>query len=391
MGRRYISDSWDAVVAGYLGVDLAPGFLSRRKAALVAELFRPGKLIEVEGLSISPGGVVANTGLAMKRFGQRVALMGSVGHDPLGDIAVARLGELGVSSGIRRSSQAGTAYGIVVAPPGMDRIFLEDPGCNSVFTSKDIDYKTVARSRLFHFGYPPLMKRMWADGGVELCKVFKRVRKLGVATSLDMALPEPDSQAGKADWERILTRVLPYVDIFAPSIEEILFMMERKHYLRIMANLKGRDIVDHVPEALFKRLGDRIMALGVGVLMIKNGHRGAYIRTGDVNKLNSSTALHLPIGNWSHRSLWGSSFPAKVRQVRNASGAGDCAVAGFLTALLNGVKIEMAAQYAMLAGRDNLYGADAWSGLSDWRTMTDFITRRTKCRKRIDGQKPSRC
>ncbi|MFA7369427.1 MAG: carbohydrate kinase family protein, partial [Kiritimatiellales bacterium] len=146
------SFSLDAVVAGYLGVDIAPGFPAGRVSVSASELFRPGKLIETEGLSISLGGVVANTGLAMKTFGRRVELMGCVGCDALGDVVVTRLHEQGVTGGIRRNRRAGTAYGIVVAPPGMDRIFFEDPGCNGVFTSDDIDYETVAKSRLFHFG-----------------------------------------------------------------------------------------------------------------------------------------------------------------------------------------------------------------------------------------------
>jgi len=36
---------------------------------------------------------VANTGLAMLRFGQRVALLGCVGDDALGDLAVDRLAQ----------------------------------------------------------------------------------------------------------------------------------------------------------------------------------------------------------------------------------------------------------------------------------------------------------
>jgi sugar/nucleoside kinase (ribokinase family) len=73
--------------------------------------------------------------------------------------------------------------------------------------------------------------------------------------------------------------------------------------------------------------------------------------------------------------LWIKAFPTDPRRIKNACGAGDCAVAGFLTALLKGVEIEEAAQYAMLAGRDNLYGLDAFSGLSDWGAMTRLIER----------------
>ena len=333
------------------------------------------KLIETEGLSFSLGGVVANTGLAMKRFGQRVELMGSVGCDSLGGIVLAKLKRHQATRGICKHRRAGTAYGIVVAPPGMDRIFFEDPGCNAVFTARDIDYPTVAQSRLFHFGYPPLMQTLWAADGAELKTLFKQVRQLGVATSLDMTLPDSDSPAGKANWRNILAGTLPYVDVFVPSIEEILFMLEPAQYARILAQAAGGDMVDAIPPDLYEPLAARVLALGAKVVMIKAGHRGAYIQTGDIAKINSATALQLPAENWSQRQLWVKSFPADPLRIKNACGAGDCAIAGFLTALLRGVEIEQAVQYAMLAGRDNLYGLDAFSGLSNWAAMTRLIGR----------------
>ena len=313
----------------------------------------------------------------MKQFGQQIALMGCVGCDNLGEVVLTRLREYGVTRGIQRSCRAGTAYGIVIAPPGMDRIFFEDPGCNGVFTAADIDYKTVAQSRLFHFGYPPLMRKLWTNHGVELRKLLKRIRKLGVATSLDMTLPDSNSPAGKANWRKILTDTLPYVNIFVPSIEEILFMLAPDQYARLLAKAAGRDMVDIIPQKLYEQLAERIIPMGCSVLMIKAGHRGAYIQTGDVAKLNATTALKLPTSNWSQRKLWSKPFPADPRRVKNACGAGDCAVAGFLTALLKGKEIEQAAQYAMLAGRDNLYSLDTLSGLSDWAKMTRLIEHQT--------------
>ncbi len=361
------------MVAGYLGVDITPGFPAGRPAVPAAELFRPGRLIETAGLGISLGGVVANTGLAMKRFGQRVALMGTVGCDSLGDMVLSKLSAYEVAGGVRRNRRAGTAYGIVISPPGMDRIFFEDPGCNAVFTTRDIDFSTVARSRLFHFGYPPLMEKMLSSNGTELVRLFRRVRRLGVAVSLDMALPDSSGPGGNIDWQAILARVLPWVDIFVPSIEEILFMLEPDKYNRLLAAAAGKDMVDMVSQDLFDHLAGRILSLGVRVLMIKAGHRGAYVRTGDISKLNASTSLKLPVGNWSDRSLWAGPCPVSARRMKNACGAGDCAVAGFLSAVLKGVEIEKATRYAMLAGRDNLYGADAISGLRGWETMTRSI------------------
>lgn len=85
---------------------------------------------------------------------------------------VSRLAEHGMTSGIKRTHKAGTAYGIVIAPPGNDRMFLEDPGCNGIFTSRDINYDIVAKSRLFHFGYPTLMKSLFVNNGAELRDLF---------------------------------------------------------------------------------------------------------------------------------------------------------------------------------------------------------------------------
>lgn len=364
---------YDAVVAGYIGVDLTPGFPHARGVVPLSDIFRPGKLVEVEGLNFSLGGVVANTGLAMRKFGRRVALMGLVGNDMLGDFVAGQLKAEGLASGIRRTNKAGTAYGIVIAPPGTDRIFLEDPGCNGIFTSADINYDTVGKSRLFHFGYPTLMKGLFVNRGAELRRLLAGVRKMGVATSLDMTLPDPDSPAGKADWQAILAAVLPFVDVFVPSIEEILFMLEPRRYARILSAANGGEIMDAVSPDLVVRMGNRILAMGVKVLMIKAGHRGAYLRTGDIGQLNAATSLKLSAKNWNGRDLWIPAFPADPRRVRNACGAGDCAVAGFLAAMLEGAGIEKAGRYAMLAGRDNLYGIDALGGLSDWKRMTSKV------------------
>ncbi len=361
-------------MAGYLGVDLTPGFASTRTVVPFTELFRPGKLIETEGLHVSLGGVVANTGLAMRQFGQRVELMGCVGNDALGDMAMARLAQVGVSRGIRRNSQTGTAYGLVIAPPGSDRLFLEDSGCNGSFNADDIDYDVVSQSRLFHFGYPPLMQALWKNGGAELQTLLGRVRELGVAISLDMTLPDPDSPAGKADWQAILANTLPHVDVFVPSIEELLFMLEPKCFSLLLAEAAGGDMISVIPPEAYARLSERVIAMGVKILMIKAGHRGAFLRTGNLATFSApSSALCLsdPIG--CSRGIWISPFPVEAGRFCNASGAGDCAVAGFLSALLNGETIREAGNYAMMAGRDNLYGHDALSGLREWTHMASLV------------------
>src|SRR5690606_16738276 len=118
-----------------------------------------------------------------------------------------------------------TSYTVVLSPPGQDRIFLHAPGANNTFSAEDVPYERVPAGGIFHFGYPPLMARMYEDGGEGLASIFHRVKEAGAVTSLDMAMPDPKSPSGRADWRAILPRVLPHVDIFLPSVEEMLLML----------------------------------------------------------------------------------------------------------------------------------------------------------------------
>ncbi len=352
----------DAVVAGYLGVDLAPAFLPAAEGVSAGDLLRPGKLTEVGPLEISSGGVVANTGLAMAVLGSRVALMGLVGQDALGELLVGLLDRTGASLHIQRTASAPTAYGIVLAPPGVDRMFLECPGCNAAFTAADVDYDTVAVARLFHFGYPPLMPAMVADGGPELEMMFRRVRSMGVVTSLDMSLPDPDGAAAGVDWRILLARVLPQVDVFTPSVEELLFMLDPEQWARLVARADGGDVVDLIAADLLADLASDAVALGARIVLLKAGHRGGYLRTGDTTDLAGS--LLLSADDAGAEGVLLPPLPVDPERVINSCGAGDAAVAGFLTGLLRGRSPAEAGHLAMRAGRDSLYGADTTTGLA---------------------------
>ncbi|MFC1509645.1 carbohydrate kinase family protein [Candidatus Omnitrophota bacterium] len=369
-GKKY-----DVAVCGYLGVDLTPGFYETSGQLNPVNVFMPGSLTEVKDLSLSLGGVVANTGFALKLFNQQVVLMGLIGNDLLGEIALKILIEHGLSEGIMTTDTAGTAYGIVLSPPGIDRIFFESPGCNRYFTSSDINYETVAESRMFHFGYPPLMKEFYDNNGDELVTMFSRVKTLDVITSLDMTLPDPESESGNVDWKGILTRLLPYVDIFVPSLEEIVFMMKPELYSKITKNNTDGDMIDSVPEDSIYSIGKELIDLDAHIVIIKSGKLGAYLFTGDVRSLNDVPGMTLPEDRWNHREIRAHAFRIDSARMKNASGAGDAAAAGFLTAVLKGNDPVTALNYAMCTGRNNLYGMQATDGLTDWETMTQELNR----------------
>jgi sugar/nucleoside kinase (ribokinase family) len=182
-----------AMVAGHICLDIAPRLPASLKGGM-GNIFVPGKLTNVDEAVLSTGGAVSNTGLAMAKLGTEVLLDGKVGNDAFGSI-IKQLVGVERSKSFKTVEHQSTSYSIVLALPGIDRIFLHHPGTNDTFGADDIDYNAVKNCALFHFGYPPLMKRMYANGGHELIEMFKAVKSLGVTTSLDMSLPDPDSDS----------------------------------------------------------------------------------------------------------------------------------------------------------------------------------------------------
>jgi len=44
-------------------------------------------------------------------------------------------------------------------------------------------YELLRNARLFHFGYPPLMRLMFENHGAQLAELYRRARETGVTTS----------------------------------------------------------------------------------------------------------------------------------------------------------------------------------------------------------------
>lgn len=350
-------------------MDMVPRFQKKQEETNISRFLEPGKLIEIDGLDFSAGGVVANTGAAMRKFGSKVFLNGLIGEDLLGKTARDWFEKLNLSEGMQTTSKAGTGFSIVLAPPGIDRIFLESPGCNKIFDTGFINFEAVAQSKLFHFGYPPLLRQFYLNDGDELQSMFSRIRELGVITSMDFSLPNRQSEAGKQNWLHIMERVLPYTDIFVPSLEEALQIMIPDQYEKILLTVGDSDIVDHIPTSLIREIGEKIIDCGVKILLIKAGHRGIYLLTDDISPLNKERGLNLPESNWNYRELWCNAYPADPEKIKNATGAGDTAIAAFLAALLEGNTVETALRYAAIAGRNNLYCHDIYEELDDWQSM----------------------
>jgi sugar/nucleoside kinase (ribokinase family) len=342
----------DAIVAGHLCLDIIPD-LSTHVAGQFDSVFQPGKLINVGAASISTGGAVSNTGLALHRLGIDTRLIAKVGSDRLGQVVrqIVASHAAHLADGISSSTKTSTSYTVVISPPGSDRLFLHHPGANDDFCAADVRDEYLHNTRLFHFGYPPLMAGMFANNGAQLTEMYRRVKSLGLTASLDMALPDPDSPAGHANWLTILKNTLPLVDIFLPSLDEILFMLGRKMNSPLSARLLAE-------------VSDELLTMGTKVVVLKLGGHGLYLRTASASVLKSlGRACPSDLTAWANYENWS---PCYQVNVVGTTGAGDATIAGFLAALLRYMPPDEAMNTALAVGACNVEAADALSGIRSW-------------------------
>ena len=372
-----------ALVAGHICLDITPRFprdVSRRPG----DLLLPGSLTRVGRADIHLGGAVANTGLAMKRLGTDVSLVGKVGRDVFGDLIRGQLRTYGAEGGVVESDADSSSYSVILAVPGMDRAFLHHPGANDSFVSSDIPQTALEEAALLHFGYPPLMGEMFRCGGRELISVMKRARAAGLMTSLDMASVDPASEAGQADWEKILEGTLPLVDFFLPSAEELCYMLDRERYGRWRRRATGRDVTEALdPDRDIRPLAEKCMALGAKVLLIKCGAPGLYYRTAGEKKLAGLGAkAGLEFFAWAEKEGFERSYVPDA--VVSGTGAGDACAAGFLSALLKGRTLEQSLHVAAACGALSVSACDALSGLPGFTEVENRI--RSGWPKRGEGE-----
>lgn len=365
------TESYHVAAAGHICFDIIPKFPDTG-AKNISDIMTPGKLVNMGPVSTSTGGPVSNTGIGLHILGLDVRFMAKVGDDAFGSAVVEKLAGIASEEGIKVERGAHTSYTVALAPPGIDRIFLHHPGTNDTFNSHDVDYGLVGGARIFHLGYPPLMAALYANEGAELVEIFKKAKKTGATTSLDMSLPDPNSESGKAPWSTILPKLLPYVDIFLPSIEEAVFMMQRDRFVSMKQEHGGAELIDFFGVGDYTQLAGQFIEMGSKIVALKSGHRGFYMKTADKAKFKDmGHAAPTKPDNWSDRELWAPAY--HVDPIASATGSGDSSIAGFLSAYLNDEPIERCLRYANTVGSCNLTQLDALSGLKNWADTTALV------------------
>lgn len=350
------------MVAGHVCLDITPVFQTDAANSL-RDVFAPGKLIHVGNAVIHTGGAVSNTGLAMKKLGLGVKLVAKIGDDALGHVVLEKLNEYGSGDDLVVDAAASTSYSIVAAIPGIDRIFLHHPGANDHFAARDITEKMLEGICHFHFGYPPLMQSMYENNGVELISLFSKVKARGITTSLDMAMVDLNSPAGKTDWHALLRGLMPYVDFFMPSVEELGFMLDRGMYDAWNRQAEGGDItrILNIP-ADVEPLADALGAMGAKVVLIKCGAPGMLYKTAGENAMREILQVHsLSPAEWCDKAGFEESY--RAGEIVSGTGAGDTSIAAFIASMMRGYGADKCVKLAAATGACCVTAYDALSGL----------------------------
>jgi sugar/nucleoside kinase (ribokinase family) len=120
------------------------------------------------------------------------------------------------------------------------------------------------------------------------------------------------------------------------------------------------------------RLSGRMLDMGAAVVGIKLGECGLYLRTSsDRARLEAvGGALVADADAWRGRELCVPTFEVRVA---GTTGAGDCAIAGFLAGMLHGLIPERTMRAAVGAGAACCERPDATSGVPGWDALEERI------------------
>jgi len=301
----------DAAIFGLIVADLIAEPIDLRHPPA------PGGLQLIRSISLTTGGNVCNTGVAMRKLGMTVAAAGLVGQDVLGQAVLARLSAEGLdASAVFRTDKAQTSASIVAVEPSGERVFFHTAGATALLDADafrrcfDV-FQSCAIVQIGYFGLLPSLTP-------QLPKLLAELRKLAPQTRIALDTVNPP-----ADWEQLLP-ILPYLDIFAPSRTEAVALSGQTDPARMVAFFR-----QHMPR---------------GLIGIKLDAQGCYLD-------DTRAAVFIP---------------SYQIQVVDTTGAGDTWFGGLLTALRHKMPLEQAGRFANRAAADCCTALGASAGVHNF-------------------------
>lgn len=135
-------------------------------------------------------------------------------------------------------------------------------------------------------------------------------------------------------------------------------MLRREDYDRLA---KAGDVLGGLRDESLFGLAGEALALGARVVLVKAGHRGVYLRTGEVGDLGRATPPNLDA--WQNLRVSEGCYRVDVV---GTTGSGDTTIAGFLMAWLRGLPPQEALRAATAVGACCCEAPDALGGIRSW-------------------------
>lgn len=307
----------DAAVFGLIVADLIAEPMDLRRPP------QPGGLAITNSITLTTGGNVPNTGIAMAKLGMQVAAAGLVGDDVLGVAMTEKMRGAGLdTSAVFADGRAQTSASIVAVEPGGERVFFHTPGVTKLLDAEAFrkcipTFKKCAYVQVGYFGLLPVLTP-------ELPAVLKELKQAapGVKVALDTVNPPADA--------KLLWPILPYVDIFCPSRTEAKAVTGETDPTKMADAFR-----EYMPNGL---IGIKLDADGC---FLDDGHEQVFA-------------------------------PAYKIDVVDTTGAGDTWFGSLLTALRRGMPLPQAARFANRAAADCCTAIGASAGV---RTFEETVGR----------------
>ena len=299
----------DAAIFGLIVADLIAEPMDLRRPPA------PGGLAVTNSITLTTGGNVPNTGIAMAKLGMKVAACGLVGEDVLGAAMVEKMRGAGLDvSAVFADARAQTSASIVAVEPGGERVFFHTPGVTKLLDQAAFrrclpTFRKCAIVQIGYFGLLPVL----TPG---LPEVLAELRREAPQAKVALDTVNPPAAA------ELLWPILRHVDLFCPSRTEAQAVTGESDPARMAASLRT-----HMPAGAL-----------VGV---KLDAEGCYLDDGREQVL----------------------APAYKVDVVDTTGAGDTWFGGLMTALRRGMPLAQAARFANRAAADCCTAIGASAGV----------------------------
>ena len=303
--------SIDRLAAGHKGL-LCSGSIVYDILARPLDQLAWGTTRFVDSIEYHIGGNGANTSRALATLGVPTRLLGFVGRDRQGDVALEALRRAGVDTCAVRRVDLPTAATVVLVNEAGDRQFLHRLGASREAFAAPVmfDEPLIEGTALYHLASLFVLPQLRAHAPGMLAEA----RSVGLGTSLDT------NWDAEGRWMRDLEPCLPHLDL--------LFMNEDE--ARMVTGSSDAAVA-----------AGAVLAGGVRIAVMKLGRRGCAIYTGSREIV----------------------CPAFEVDVKDTTGAGDCFVAGFLSALLRGEDLEDVGHFANAVGALSVQRIGAVTGV----------------------------